>query len=189
MHIRIFRIAGFTLIETVITLGIFTIMMLALYSFFISSNSTFTFQNAYIQTHASAGEVTTAITTAALPGSNVLASHVFGTMTLFSGSGTLVLEVPSIDSSGNIVTGKFDYYGFYTTGSSVYQILEPDVNSARPAGTKLLTTDLNALIFTYDNTDFTLVRYVNADVKTQSTIKGQQITSHLQQTIYLRNKL
>lgn len=178
---------AFTLLELVMTLGVFSVMLLALYNFFLSSNKTFLFETAYISTDGSAANVVSAIRSAALPANAVLASQALGGTTYTSSSTVLVLSLPSVDSSGQVVSSKYDYVAFYKTGTTVYQKTVADASSARTSGTKSLTTTASSFTLTYSTTDFTQVKSFTVDIQTTSSVKTQSVQGHLSQTIYLRN--
>lgn len=178
---------GFTLIETVIVIAITTMMMLAIVALYINFNSLYAYQQTFITTIKSAGGAINAIGDASLPADQVLASHVFSNGTISSGTTALALELPTIDTSGNIVAGKHDYIGFYLTGSDLYQRIEADATSVRTSSTKRVATLVNELSFTYDNVDFTKVTSVAVDITTQLNTKNGPVQTHLHERFYLRN--
>ncbi len=180
---------GFTLLEVVITLGIFVVMFIALVSFFVSSNSTFLYDRSYVDTASGAEAVMTALSQAALQADAVSSSHTFSTGTFTTGTSTLVLELPAVDSAGTVIASTYDYIVFYTSGDSVYERTEAAAGSARRTATKFLTANASALTFTYDSSDMSAVTKVTADIETEATAKGSTLTSHLSQQFRLRNVL
>jgi prepilin-type N-terminal cleavage/methylation domain-containing protein len=184
---RHMRGRGFTLLEVVVVLGLFTIMMFALIRFFISYNTTYLFDRALATTASSAAAIVSETVTYTLPADQVIASHTFGSVTRTSGANTVVLELPSVDASGNILTNTYDYVAIYTSNGRVYRTLAADPTSSRVSGTKQLSDSIQALTFTYDNADFTLVRRVTVDVQTSISIKANVAQTHLKEQVYLRN--
>lgn len=178
---------AFTLIETVIIIAITAMMMLALAALFINFNSFYVYQQTFTATVKSAGGAINAISDASLPADQVLASHVFSIGTISSGATSFALELPSIDSSGNILAGKHDYIGFYLTGTDLYRRTEADASSVRTSGTKKVATLVSSLSFTYDNTDFTKVTSVTTDIIAQLNTKKGLVQTHLNEQFYLRN--
>jgi len=173
--------------ETVIIIAITTMMMLALSTLYINFNSSFVYQQTFIATTRAASGALNAISTASLSADQVLASHVFSSGTISSGTTALALELPTIDTSGNIVAGKHDYIGYYLTGTDLYQRIEADATSARTSSTKRVAALVSALSFTYDNADFTKVTNVTADIITQLNTKKGLVQTHLNERFYLRN--
>jgi prepilin-type N-terminal cleavage/methylation domain-containing protein len=184
-YTRTFR--GFTLLEVVIVLFIFTIMMLALVNFFISYNTSYLYDRAMASTANSAATVVNEAQTYVLQADQVVTSHTFGSTVRTSGSGTLVLELPAYDASGNIITNTYDYVAIYSSDGRIYRTIDASASSARKSGTKQLTDAVPTLTFTYNNADFTLVNRVMIDIATQLTVKGSVAQTHLTETVYLRN--
>lgn len=178
---------AFTLMEVIIVVGIFSIMFLALIKFFISYNTSYIFERAVVTTSSSADALMNEIEAAVLPANQVVASRTFGAVTYTSGASVLVLEVPSIDSSGVIISGTYDHIVFYTNGKYVYEIIDANAASSRKSRTRQLSDSLSALTFTYDNASFPSVKQVTADITTQAVFPTRTTQSHLRQQIYLRN--
>lgn len=178
---------GFTLTETVITISLSVLALLALVNLFFIFNSIYGYQQAFIATAGSAGAAINSFEAAILPANHVLASHAFSGTTYSSGAMTLVLELPTIDNSGNIVYGAKDYIVFYASSTKLYRLVQADAQSARSSGLTQLSATLNSLSFTYDNVNFAQVTNVTADIQTQAQFKQQVVQSHLREKLYLRN--
>ncbi|HUQ30311.1 MAG TPA: hypothetical protein VM103_02200 [Candidatus Paceibacterota bacterium] len=179
---------GFTLVEVVILIGLIGLILTVLSSLFLIFNRTAKVQDALVSTAGSAGSIVNGIQAVVHPADQVLVSHAFATGTYASGTSTLVAQIPSIDSSGNVVASKEDYAVIYQTGTSVYRRIEADAASSRQTGTKLLGINSSSLTFTYDQVDFSQVASVTVDIGTQAAVKQQTFTSHLRERIYLRNR-
>ncbi|MDD3531639.1 MAG: hypothetical protein PHV99_03570 [Candidatus Pacebacteria bacterium] len=178
---------GFTLIETFIVIAMSVVALAALANLFIMFNTSYGYQQAFIASAGSASSAMNALEASVLPADQVLASHSFNGTTYSSGAATLVLELPSIDSSGNVITGVYDYIVFYASATNLYRLTVIGTGSVRSAGLKLLSATLSSLSFTYDNADFTKVTSVTADLETQAQFKQQTVESHLAERLYLRN--
>ena len=178
---------GITLVETVIVIGITTLALFALTNLFLVFNTTYGYQQAVIATARSAGSAMNALEAAVLPASEVLVSRDFSDTAYASATTTLVLELPAVDGSGDMLPGAYDYIVFYTSDGTLYRLTEADAGSARTSGLKLLSTTLNSLAFTYDNSDFTKITKVAADLTTRVFYKQQEVQSHLTGQWYLRN--
>ena len=66
---------------------------------------------------------------------------------------TLILQIPSIDSSNRVIEGAYDTVVFSLSGSSLIREIFPDSSSSRVSSTKTLTgnSDVDALLFSYSN--------------------------------------
>lgn len=179
---------GFTLVETIIVVALFVIMTTILVNFYLNFSQNFSYLQANVDVSETSGMVVSAVAGAASQADLILSSHTFSSTTYTTSSSTLVLELPSVDSYGTIITGSHDYVVFYTNGSSVYQVTQPAAGSVRTARTKQLSSNLSSLTFTYDNASLSLAQKVDVDVQTQKSVGTQSLSSHLHQQIYLRNK-
>jgi hypothetical protein len=117
----------------------------------------------------------------------VPATHVFSGTTYTSSASVLVLEIPSIDSSGNAVANTYDYAAFYGTGTQLYRLLQTNAASTRTPGSKLLSSTVTALSFSYNDADFTKVSSVTVDLQTEAHVKQNVLSDHRSEEIRLRN--
>ncbi len=178
---------GFTLLESVIVIGISALALIALSNLFFIFNSIYGYQQVFMATSGSASKTLNALEAAVFPAEHVLASRSFSGTTYTSSTTVLVLELPSIDSSGNIISGVKDYVAFYTDSAKFYRLVEAGSGSTRVSGLTLLSTTLNALSFTYDNADFAQVANVTAELRMQAQFKQEVVQSHLREQLHLRN--
>jgi prepilin-type N-terminal cleavage/methylation domain-containing protein len=178
---------GFTLIETVIVVGLFALLSLILALLFLYFNTTYIFGTARIDTAGSARNVITAAEELLLPARYTLASRTFSGTPYIADSTTLILEIPSYAAGGAVIANTYDYAVIYKTGSSVYVLIEANPASERESGTKLLSEYVSALEFTYDNMDYAQVTNVAVNITTASVVKGTTVTAELQEKVYLRN--
>jgi len=178
---------GFTLIETTIVIGLTVLITAAIGNFYINFNSVLGSDGGIMSVASGAGKIVNEAETMILPANQVLASYVFSGTTYTTSATTLVLELPAIDSSGNRITGKYDYAVFFVSGTTSYRIMQADSSSNRISGKKQLSTTVDTLTFAYDNVDFTKVKKVDIDVQTKVVIKGKAVIGHLHKQVYLRN--
>ncbi len=178
---------AFTLIETIVVVALSAIMMIVLGALIYNFNMTTAYEQASAQSSGSANGFMRELESLTLPADAVLQTHDFSDGTVTSSSTVLVLEIPSIDSSGNVIANTYDYAEFYVTGTDAYRRLEANALSSRVSGTKLLSSTVSALTFTYNNTDFTQVNVVTADLETQAQVQQDILADHLHEQIRLRN--
>jgi len=181
------RQCGFTLIETLIVLAISTIMLIALCVLIYTFNTASSYEQTSIQSSSSASAVIREIQALTLPASGVLQTHTFSGTAYTSTSTSLVLEIPSIDNSGNTIANTYDYAAFYVTGTNAYRLLQANASSARISGTKKLSSYIQSLTFTYNSSDFTQTSIVTADVQTRAMVKQNIISSRQREQVRLRN--
>jgi hypothetical protein len=179
---------AFTLMETVITIALSAVIMLAIANLYINFNSLYVYQQTFVATTNAASSAIQALNTAVLPADQVVASHSFGGTTITSSASTLVLEVPSISSTGDIIAGTHDYIAFYRTGTDLYQRTDAGAGSARSASTKRVAALVDATAFSYDTADITQATRVSADVTTRLNTKKGVVQTTLHGQFYLRNK-
>jgi len=178
---------AFTLTETVVIVAISVGMILTLDLLIYNFNNSSNYEQSLAASSSSASGFMRELESLTVPADNVLQTHSFTSGTRTSSSTALVLEIPSVDSSGNTIANTFDYAAFYTTGTTVYRLLEANAASARVSGTKRLSTTLGTLSFTYNNADFTQVNTVTVDVQMQTSVKQTVLIDHRTETIRLRN--
>ena len=77
----------------------------------------------------------------------VIGSFTFTTTTYYTGTSTVILQIPAMTSGGSSVRDVWDYVVLYTSGANLYRKTQVDEASSRTAGTKLLTGNLQSLIF------------------------------------------
>lgn len=178
---------GLTLVETVIVSALAAILIVILGLLIYLFGKVSTYDKTAALSSSSASALMHEVETLAGPADAVVASHAFSGTTYTTSSTTLVLEIPSIDSSGSVIANTYDYAAIYATGTTAYRILSPGSGSSRIAGTKQLSTTVNMLSFTYDNADATQVTTVTTDIQTRVVVKQDTLTDRRRETIILRN--
>lgn len=179
---------GFSLMETVIVVGIVALVAVPLTDLLRGYYALFTMQETVVEVDTSASAAIDEVRAAALQANRVVSSHAFSGATYASGTTTLVLRLPSVDASGTILPGAYDYVGFYATGTTAYRATDAAAGSMRQSGTKRLSGVLRSLAFTYNNADVTRATSTAVDVVTHATSsKGQPLERHLSEQIRLRN--
>lgn len=178
---------AYTLLETVVVIGITTVVFVALAYFFLNFNTL------YQATENSGGVSDAGAETLAqmhadiLSADQILATHTFTEGTFASGTTTLVLELPTVDSAGNVAVGTHDYVVFFLSGTNLYRTLDTGSGSARTPGTKLLVGSVEALSFSYNNASSSLANEVDVYATTTSSSQRGTITQYRHLEAYLRN--
>ncbi len=178
---------GFSFIEMVIVIAVGTTMLIVLGALIFNFNKASIYQQTLVQSSGSANALLREIKSFTLPANAVLGTHTFSSTTHTSTTTSLVLRIPSINSSGSVLTNTYDYAAFYVVGTRAYRLLEANALSNRTSGTKLLSSTISALTFAYDTTDFAAVSIVTVDIQTQASTTQEILTDQRIEQIRLRN--
>jgi hypothetical protein len=181
------RSTGFTLMETILVVFATAVILLAILNLFDRHGVLYSFQQAGITVTADSRRTLNDLQYLVVQSNRVLSSRTIGGTNYSSDSDTLVLQIPSIDSSRNIISSTWDYAAIYISNGKLYRVLEGNAGSARLSGDRILAESLQSMTFTYDNADFTLVRRVDVDIQTQQTGRNFTTGTHEQQRMQLRN--
>lgn len=178
---------GFSFIEAVMAIAILIFILVALVYLYYSYTKVYYYQQAVQNVSGSASIAANELQSTVMQADHIVASHSFSGHTYTTGQSTLVLEIPSIDSSGNIVSSKYDYAVFYVSGTRLYRLVQSDAASSRPSGLKQLSDVLGNLTLTYNNADLSKADKIDADIQMQTITRGQTVSYSLHQEVYLRN--
>lgn len=178
---------AFTLIEVVVTIALFSILVLGVSELYLAFGRTITQQNATIRVTLGGSALMDAVRSAGLQAGHIVAAHTFSGMSLTSDSTTALFELPAVNASGSIIANTYDYIGIYASGANAYRVTDGAPGSVRLSGRKVLTDALDALSFTYDNSSFPAVTSFTAEATTSAAVRGQTMQTHLREHMYLRN--
>ncbi len=174
---------GFTLIETVITVVLFTVLALAVAQLNVFYDRTILFQKASIEIISGGNAVVDAVRVAGLQARHVVAAHTFSSVEYSSGATAVVFELPAVDAEGAVLPDTYDYVVVDASGASAFRRTDAAPGSARLSGEKRLTSVLGAISFSYDDPDFPSVRSVTVD----ATTSAATAQLHLRGQVRLRN--
>ena len=180
-------VSGFTIIEMIVVLGVTSLILLALFAVYDWHSKMYNYEEAVIRVAQSSRLASDSLHALVSQSYRVLASGTVNGAAYTSGAATVVLELPSIDSSDNVISGKWDTAVIYQNGSSLMEALQPDPASSRQQVQKLLSDSVFSLTFSYDNADFTQVKKVTVDLQNQLTVRAQTVQHHIQQDMFLQN--
>lgn len=181
------RERGFTLIETLTVIFISSLIILAVFTLYANYENLLGTQSALIDTAGSASAVVTDIKSSVLQATHVVTSHSFSGTNYISTTTSLVLELPSRTSAGDIVAGSYDYIAYYASSTGLYRIVDAAVGSSRQSGTRSFSHTLKTLVFSYNDSIFASVSKVTIDITTEEVVKQKSTAAHLNQQMYLRN--
>lgn len=142
---------GLTLIEVLVAMGIATLAGVLLVVIIVNSAGIFTQQSSKVQTGLNINDALSSVRGNIKQASAVAESYTSGSTTYTTGSSQLVLKVPSIDSSGNIITDTFDYFVFFLDQKILHFKIFPDSSSSRTASDRIFSTSVDSLEFRFFN--------------------------------------
>ncbi len=186
-HTPLPRRAGFTLLELVIIIALAVGVTVAIGTLIYMFSKISSYEKATSQSSGSASALIREVESLVVPAHAVVQTHAFTSTTTSSSSRILVLEIPSIDSSGVVITNTYDYAVFYTSGTNAYRLLQANALSRRVSGTKQLSSAVSSLTFTYDSGTYSAVSTVTVDIQTQAQVRQDTAVDHRSESIVLRN--
>ena len=178
---------GFTMIEALIAIAIFLVLSAAVAKLFLTYFTLYNVQQSTIDVVHSASTLENAVHTAAMQADAIVSSRAFSGVTYTTGSTTLILRLPSITSSGDIIANTYDYELFYASSTNAYQIISLGTGSARMGGTRRLSNSISNLTFLYNNGTPSQSTSVDALVSTRGTYKNHTVDTTVRQKTHFRN--
>jgi Tfp pilus assembly protein PilE len=179
--------AGFTLIELIVVLFFAGILIAVLFNLYDWHGKVYSYQQALVRVSTSNRQTIATMQAYTSQANRLLSSASVNGTTYTTASGTLVMQLPTIDAGNNIVSSKWDKAAFYASGSNFYLQFEPDPSSSRKKLNKILNDSLSSVVFTYNNASTSLVTKVSVTLQSSLTLKQQVVTGSLVQDMYLLN--
>jgi len=134
---------GFTLIELQVASFVSMVVLLAILTLYVFALRSFTTGDALLDVYANSRNAIGWMMKDIRCAKQVIASHGAYTTT----DSSIVLMVPSIDSSGNVISPCYDYITYRLQGSDMYRIVEKDPASARLAENRIIAKYCSSLVF------------------------------------------
>lgn len=181
---------GMTLIETMVVIGIMGILFVLVSQIFLINQNLVALalgradnDNGAIFAIRRMGELTRGATA-------VMASQTINSISYTSSSTVLVLKLPSIDSSNNIIASTYDYIAVYrdaTDTTKIFTDTQKSGSSVRVNGKKLLTAYNSTMSFSYNNSTIASATRVSVFLINTQTIRNKALTTKAWTSIFLRN--
>lgn len=140
---------GFTFIELIITMGISSIIGVLLLVIIVNSTGVFYKQSSKLSQGLNINDAFSKIIGNIKQASSIAVSYINGSTTYTSGPIQLVLKIPSIDSSGNIILNTYDYFVYFLDQNTFRLKTFPDALSARKSLDQIFSTSVDSLNFQY----------------------------------------
>ncbi len=177
--------------EALTVIGVMTIILVMVSQIFAVSYDIFVKQSARTDNDTGAILATRVISDMTRGADEVLASQTINGTSYTTSSATLVLRMPTVDTSDNIVAGSYDYVAFFrdaVDNTKIDSDSQPATGSQRVPGKKLVTAYNQTLAFRYNNPDPTQANRVQVYIVNQQTTRGVTLVTRGWTAIFLRNK-
>lgn len=164
---------GFTLAETVLVAGIFLIVGTLLAGILVKNTGLYNRQNSLVATGLSTNDVVSEIDNYIRQSSSIASGYPEVSPTYTTSGTTIVLKIPSINSSGTI-SNVYDYVVITedaVKNNLLKEYIFTDPASDRKSNNKVLTSILQSIVFSYLDKNDNVVASSSAEkVKTQVTV-------------------
>ena len=174
---------GFTLIEVTVVIGLVALSSFVLADLFLGQNKIYKTQTAELN-----------ISNDARASLDQIDSYVRQSMRALSsfdvysaGPQVLILQIQSVNLSDQLLPGTFDHVVIRLDGTNLYSEVFPHAASGRSAGLRKLASNVTGLAFTYDSSDFAMVRRITTDITIQEPATYQTRAITISSTSKLRN--
>lgn len=144
--------SGITLFEVLITLTVSAIIGGLLLVVIVNTGGIFYKESSSLEQGLNINDALGKITQSIKEASAVEVSYPSGSPIYTSSATQLVLKVPSLDSSNNLISNTFDYFVFHLNGTNLHFKIFPDLSlSSRKPQDQIFSTNVNTLLFQYYN--------------------------------------
>ena len=142
---------GLTLIEVLISMSIAVIVGVLLVVIIVNSAGLYSQESSKLSEGLNINDALSQVRGSIKDASAIVASYNSGSTTYTSSATQLVLKMPSIDSSNNIIANTFDYFVFFLDQNKLRFKTFTDSTSFRKNQDQIFSTSVNSLTFQYFN--------------------------------------
>lgn len=142
---------GLSLIELLIITGVMTVVGALLMVIMVNSAGLFTKESAKLEAGLNINDTLVQVRSNIKNASSIASSYSDSTTTYTTGTTQLILQIPSLDSSNNIITDTFDYYIFFLDQKKLRFKTFPNAASARKDQDQIFSNIIDSLKFQYFN--------------------------------------
>lgn len=141
--------SGMTLIEVLVAMFISVIVGGLLLVIMTNSAGLFTKQSSKVEEGLDVDDALMIIRKDIKQAGFIAASYTNGPTTYISGTTQLVLKIPSLDNSGNVISETYDYFVYFQNNKLLSYKVFPDLLSQRKSVDRILATGVKTIIFQY----------------------------------------
>lgn len=142
---------GFSLLETVIIMGLMSMIGLLLMVIIVNSSGVFYKESSKLSEGLNINDALSNVRDTIKRSSGVVVSYTGQSTTYTSGATQLVLKIASIDSSNNLIANTFDYFVYFLDQKKFRLKSFPNSLSSRKAQDQIFSTSVDSLLFQYFN--------------------------------------
>lgn len=176
--------------EGMTVIGVMAIILVMVSEIFTVSYDVFIKQSARSENETGAVLAARAIAEAARGADSIEASYVINGTTYTTSSDVLVLKLPTIDASNNVVPASYDYMAIYRHSAQTTKIfsdIDAAAGSKRIDGQKLMTANNTIMRFRYNDPDVTNANRVQVYLVNSQTKRQTVLTTKAWTAIFMRN--
>jgi len=173
--------------DSLIAIFIFTLIIGMLIGVFLVYNYVFKIQIAYNELNSNSTIALNRMAKNIRAATSLVETHTINSTEYTTDSDTLILQIPSIDVYQDTIFDTYDYMVYYKDGSFLKSDLEADVSSNRNSGNKTVASLINASIFNYNRTTYSLVNKVEIILVTSKAVGNKNPQLIMQSTVKIRN--
>lgn len=140
---------GITLPEVLITIAIAVVVGGLLINIMFQNTGLFYQQTSRVNQGVGINDSLSKIRASIKEARSVAAQYVDGSTTYTSSASQLVLSLPSVDSSGNVLANTYDYVVYYLDQDKLRFLLFPNVLSKRMLANQIISSSAESLLFQY----------------------------------------
>ena len=173
------RMEGFTLVELVVVVALFSITAFLVANLFLGQNSLYQYYTAEIGTGRSERLALDRIVSITRQAESILSSRTFSGTTYTTDSQTLILRLKTVNPSNDFVPATFDYIVWYRDAGNprkLVETIEADSQSRLLSTARVLADNITGLSFTYDNASVSLAREVTVSLAANESFKNSSST-------------
>ena len=179
---------GMTLLELVVSIAIGSIMFMILGAVFIGQGRYFAIEDAIAETQYNAFQAVDTVGLFASSASRVLASRTINGTAYATGTNTVVLELPSINGSGDVVANAYDYVaiGLDPTNATRFMYdIDAATGTDRTDGKFVKASLVETVIFRYNTVNQASATAIDLTIRTVKSARGRTIRTPLGKIYYL----
>lgn len=145
---------GASLLEIIVVIGISVVLFFVIADVFISFSRLFQIQSAITDVEMNNYLALNRLQKIIKESDQVLASKIINSAIYSTSNSTLVLEAPSIDGDGNIISGSYDFFSIHRDSldqSKLILSIATNGQSSRRAGDTIISAFVDKMIFSYND--------------------------------------
>jgi len=179
---------GINLIEIIVVISIISLLSIILVDVFLAHGRLFNLESADSDFGLQGAQALDAVGRTIRVADKVLSAKTINSENYTASAGTLILEMPSIDETGKVISGSYDYAALFFDGNKIFLSQEVGLGSSRPSFKRLLSDSVGQMKFIYNNNDCDSVEAVFAELTLSKSVSGRTRSFSLSKKFNLGNK-